>query len=184
VERPHPEIGVCGLSCRLCPSYHSEAASRCAGCTSPARIAVGCPFITCAVKRRDLPGCWACPEGESCGKWQAHRATGRAHDSFVCYQRLEDNIATLRAHAAETFAEQQRERESLLRVMLAEFNDGRSRRRYCVAATVLTIDELSEALEQARAASAGANAKERARALHRSLDAIAERCGYTLTLRK
>lgn len=105
------------------------------------------------------------------------------HDSFVCYQRLEDNIAALRTLGAEAFAESQRKRKALLRRMLAEFNDGRSRRRYCVAATVLTLDELAEVLEAA-GPSAGTDPKERARALHRALDAISERRGYTLTLRR
>ncbi|TEB08592.1 hypothetical protein Psch_02157 [Pelotomaculum schinkii] len=48
----HPEIGVCGLSCRLCPRYHTDTKSKCHGCKSQARIAVGCPFITCAVKKK------------------------------------------------------------------------------------------------------------------------------------
>jgi hypothetical protein len=89
-------------------------------------MAVGCPFITCAVKKKGLAGCWACAQGETCSKWQAHRAAGREHDSFVCYQRLDDNIAFLQAHGADAFAQAQRQREALLRQMLAEFNDGRS----------------------------------------------------------
>jgi len=48
----HPEIGICGLSCRLCPSYHTEGKSRCGGYKSETRLAVGCPFITCAVKKK------------------------------------------------------------------------------------------------------------------------------------
>ncbi len=48
----HLEIGICGLSCRLCPSYSTEAKSRCLGCKSEGRIAVGGPFITCALKNR------------------------------------------------------------------------------------------------------------------------------------
>jgi len=52
------EVGVCGLSCRLCPTYHSKAESKCAGCKSPDRMAVGCPFITCAVKKKGVEFCW------------------------------------------------------------------------------------------------------------------------------
>lgn len=53
----YPEIGICGLSCRLCPSYHIEGKSRCAGCKSANRMAVGCPFITCAVKKKGIEFC-------------------------------------------------------------------------------------------------------------------------------
>lgn len=179
-----PEIGVCGLSCWLCPSYNTEAASRCLGCTSPDRMAVGCPFITCAVKRKGLPGCWACPDGEACAKWQAHRAAGREHDSFVCYQRLEENIACLQSAGPAAFAERQRERAALLRQMLAEFNDGRSKRTYCVAVTVMQPDELAEAMADARGLCAHDDQKQRAQALQRCLQAVAERRGYLLKLRK
>ena len=50
----HPEIGVCGLSCRLCPTYHTAGKSRCRGCKSHTRMAVGCPFITCAIKKKGI----------------------------------------------------------------------------------------------------------------------------------
>jgi hypothetical protein len=47
------EIGVCGLSCRLCPMYLSGGESRCDGWKSASRMIVGCSFITCAVKKPD-----------------------------------------------------------------------------------------------------------------------------------
>jgi hypothetical protein len=50
----YAEVGVCGLSCRLCSMYHTQTESRCAGCKSYARMAVGCPFITCAVKKKGI----------------------------------------------------------------------------------------------------------------------------------
>jgi hypothetical protein len=46
VNIKYPEVGVCGLSRRLYPTYHSRSDSRCAGCKSEARMKVGCPFIT------------------------------------------------------------------------------------------------------------------------------------------
>jgi hypothetical protein len=36
----HIEIGICGLSCRLCPRYHTDGVSRCGGCKSDSRLAV------------------------------------------------------------------------------------------------------------------------------------------------
>ncbi|NJD54065.1 MAG: hypothetical protein FIB07_14500 [Candidatus Methanoperedens sp.] len=37
----YPEIGVCGLSCRLCPRYQSEGESRCFGCKTESRMGAG-----------------------------------------------------------------------------------------------------------------------------------------------
>jgi hypothetical protein len=34
----YPEIGICGLSCRLCPHYHIEGESKGGGCKTESRI--------------------------------------------------------------------------------------------------------------------------------------------------
>ncbi len=180
----YPEIGICGLSCRLCPSYHAQGESRCGGCKSASRMAVGCPFITCAVKKKGIEFCWECEEGETCAKWSAHRKSSRKFDSFVCYQRLEDNIAFIRQNGVEKFGKLQKTRERLLRDMLAGFNDGRSKTYYSIAATVMQIEELNAALSQAKRTSRDLETKEKSAVLHRLLDEIAVSKRYVLKLRK
>ncbi len=180
----HPEIGVCGLSCRLCPSYHTDAKSRCAGCKSEERMAVDCPFIICAVKKKALEFCWECPEDETCDKWGRHREFGRSHDTFKCYQKLESDIAFIRENGVAEFARLQKIREELLREILLHFNEGRSKTYYCIAATVLEIDELKEALAKAGKGSQGLAIKEKSKLLRSIIDEIAARKGYCLKLRK
>lgn len=180
----HPEIGICGLSCRLCPSFHSNSESRCGGCKSPSRMAVGCPFITCAVKNKGIEFCWDCEEGETCAKWRAHRKASRTVDSFVCYQKLEANIAFVQARGLEEFVQAQKTRERWLRKMLDGFNEGRSKTYYSIAATVMEIEELETALSQAKSRSRGLGMKEKSLVLHSILDEIAARKHYNLKLRK
>jgi hypothetical protein len=84
----YPDIGVCGLSCRLCPLYNTEAESKCLGCKSPTRMAVGCSFITCAVKKKEIEFCWDCEENKTCEKWKKHRETGKKSDSFKFIKNL------------------------------------------------------------------------------------------------
>ena len=146
----YPEIGICGLSCRLCPTYNTEATSRCGGCKSESRMAVGYPFITCAVRRKEIEFCWDCEENQACEKWKKHRELGKQYDSFKCYQKLEDDINFIQANGVDRFEEQQRSRERILTEMLREFNEGRSKSYYCIAATVLEIEELRNALDNAR----------------------------------
>ncbi len=184
VKIRYPEVGVCGLSCRLCPSYHSRSDSRCAGCKSETRMKVGCPFITCAVKQRGIEFCWQCPQHEDCPKWRTRRESGKAHDSFVCYQKMEDNIEFIRSKGISAFVKSQQAKERLIRVMLDEFNEGRSKSFYCVAATVMSTPELKHALDQARRQSQGMEVKEKAKTLHSILDGIALEKGYRLNLRK
>ena len=180
----HPEIGVCGLSCRLCPMYHSEAASRCKGCKSEDRMKVGCPFITCAVKRRGIEFCWQCLDHGDCERWQRHRESGRHHDSFVCYQRLENNRAVVEQQGVSALEADTRKREQLLSVMLSQFNEGRSRTFYCIAATVMDIQELAAAITQAREGCPGEDIRERSKVLHAVLRRIAEERNYDLRLRR
>ncbi|MFC1934997.1 DUF3795 domain-containing protein [Chloroflexota bacterium] len=178
------EIGGCGLSCRLCPSYHTEAASRCGGCKSKMRMAVGCPFITCAVKKKGIEFCWDCEESITCEKWGKHRDAGKQHDSFKCYQKLEDDIRFIQKNGVDKFKETQKLREQLLAKILKEFNEGPSKSYYCIAATVLGIEELEEAIDRATKESTGLDIRVKSKVMHLMLDAIAQKNGYSLKLRK
>ena len=147
-------------------------------------MAVGCPFITCAVKKKGLEFCWDCIENKNCEKWKKHRDAGKKFDSFICYQKLEDNIAFIRKNGLDEFERLQKLREKLLKEMLQEFNEGRSKAYYCIAATVLEIEELEAALKQARESSKKLDLKGKARFLHAVLDDVAEKKQYYLKLRK
>jgi len=179
----YTEIGVCGLSCRLCPRYHTETKSKCFGCKSESRMAVGCPFITCAIKHKGVEFCWDCDEYSRCEKWAKRRTFGRRHDSFKCYQRLEEDIAFIQKHRVVAFEKQQKARETILTEMLREFNEGRSKSFYCIAATVMTVDELQEAIARARAESQGLPITAKSKVFHALLDAIGKRRKYCLKLR-
>jgi len=145
----YPEVGICGLSCRLCPTFHTTSKSRCGGCKSAYRMSAGCPFITCAIKKKGIEFCWQCEENETCDKWSIHRLAGKSSDSFKCYQTLEEDIAFIKKNGIEDFIKNQGIRERLLNEMLNEYNEGRSKSYYCIAATVLQIEQLESALFQA-----------------------------------
>ncbi|MDO9326544.1 MAG: DUF3795 domain-containing protein [Methanoregula sp.] len=180
----YPEIGICGLSCRLCPHYHTEGTSRCGGCKTEFRMGAGCPFITCALKKKGIEFCWDCKEHETCEKWAKHRESGKKADSFKCYQTLEDDIAFIQKNGVNEFEKMQKTRELLIKEMLREFNEGRSKRYYCIAATVMETGELEEALIKARTNSDGSEIKEKSRVLHALLDEIARQKNYFLKLRR
>lgn len=179
-----PEIGICGLSCRLCPRYHTEGKSRCGGCKSEYRIAVGCPFITCAIKKKGIEFCWQCKESESCEKWRKHREFSEKHDTFKCYQKLKSDISFIRKNGVNEFEKLQIIKEQILKEIIKDFNEGRSKNYFCIAATVLEIEELEEALDNAKKDSAGLEIKEKSSLLHSIIDEIAERKNYSIYLRK
>lgn len=180
----YPEIGICGLSCKLCPRYHTETKSKCGGCKSENRMAVGCPFITCAVKKKGIEFCWDCEENKTCEKWKKHREFGKQHDTFKCYQKLEDNISFIQKHGVGEFEKVQKTREKLLKEMLQDFNEGRSKNYYCIAVTIFEIEELKKTLTKAKKDSIGLEIKGKSKIIHSILGEIAERKNYCLKLRK
>lgn len=180
----YPEIGICGLSCRVCPNYHRDTNSRCLGCKTESRMAVGCPFITCALHKKEVEFCWDCEESKTCEKWKKHREAGKRADSFKCYQKIEDDIGFIQKNGVPEFVKSQQIREQLLREMLQEFNEGRSKSYYCIVATVLEIDEIKESLAKARADSKGREIKDKSKLLHSLFDEIALQKRYCLKLRK
>jgi hypothetical protein len=164
--------------------YHTEGQNKCGGCKSKFRIAVGCTFITCVFKKKEVEFCWDCKEHVTCEKWIKHRETGKQHDSFKCYQKLEENISFIQKNGIVEFEKLQKKREKLLNVMLQDFNEGRSKRYYCIAATVLEIYELQQVLSKAKEQSRGLERKAKSKVLHSLLDSIAESNNYLLKLRK
>ena len=176
----YPEIGICGLSCRLCPSFNTEAESRCFGCKSESRMAAGCPFITCALKKKGLEFCWDCEESTACEKWKKHREAGKRADSFKCYQKLEEDIRFIQNNGVDEFRNTQIKRQELLKEMLRGFNEGRSKSYYCIAATVLEIEELEYVLEKAKQESDGPDIRKRAKLMRSVLEDMAGRKRYCL----
>jgi hypothetical protein len=144
----------------------------------------GWPFITCALRKKGIEFCWDCEESEPCEKWAKHRESAKKSDSFTCYQTLEDDIACIRKYGADEFEKLQKKREQLLNVMLREYNNGRLKSSYCLAATVMETGELEEALSEAKKNSPGLDCKGKSGVLHAILDKTARQRNYLLKLRK
>lgn len=72
----------------------------------------------------------------------------------------------------------------MLKEMLQNYNEGRSKSYYCIAATVMQIDELKDALIQVKKDAKNLEIKEKSRVLHSMLDEIAQGKNYLLKLRK
>ncbi len=68
--------------------------------------------------------------------------------------------------------------------MLREFNDGRSKSCYCIAANVFEISELQDALTKTKKQIKDLQPKEKAKVMHSILEFISDKKGYILKLRK
>lgn len=182
MKSKYPEIGVCGLSCRLCPGYVMKTKSRCPGCKTKWRLGGPCSLLHCATKR-NVEFCGDCKESKACEKWKRHRAMGKKQDSFKCYQKLEDDIICIQKYGLAEFRRAQKAREKLLWKMLNNFNEGRSKSYYCLVATIFKTEEIEKALKEAKNQSKNLNIKEKAKLLHSIFDGIAQKKKYCLKLR-
>ena len=179
----HVKVGICGLSCRLCPAYHRETKSKCPGCKSEFRMGAACAFQNCALKKKGVEFCGFCEENKTCEKLCKHREMSKKGDSILSYQKVEDNIAFIQKNGIDEFEKEQMAREQLLREMLSEFNEGRSKTFYCIAATVLEIGELETVLKEARAKTKGLYLKAKSKIMHSQLNEVANNKSYILKLR-
>ncbi len=170
--RKYPTIGCCGIDCGLCPRHYTEGTSRCPGCGGEGfeEKHPSCSFITCCVKKCGLEVCAECGEFP-CRKFD--KETGE-HDSFVLHRKVMPNQQLIADIGLEAFLVQQQERIAFLKAALDHYDDGRSKGFYCIAAALLSIESLKEALRRAKD---GEN-------LRFALTRFAEAQGQELMLRK
>jgi hypothetical protein len=141
----HPTIGCCGIDCGLCPRYYTDGSSRCPGCAGDERP-FSCGFITCCVKKHGLPVCAECGE-YPCAKYADREKIEK--DSFVTHKRMFQNQGMIREVGLDAFLAKQAERMAFLDDALGNHNDGRSKGFYCLAAALLTAENLKDALNRA-----------------------------------
>lgn len=147
VKKQCSTLGCCGIDCGLCPRYYTDGASRCPGCCGDGFELVHppCGFVTCCVKKNELEVCAQC-ESFPCGKFD--RGTSE-FDSFVTHRNVIPNQEQIRKSGLPAFLAQQQLRMDSLKHMLDDYDDGRSKSFYCLAAALLSADGLQYALTQA-----------------------------------
>ena len=181
--KTHPTIGACGLDCGLCPRYYTVGTSRCPGCGGPgfSDKHPSCSFITCCVKKKGLEACGQCREFP-CSKFKSEEEYRRVplSSSYPPYGRTLSNLRFIQEKGIGKFATLQRERISLLEVMLERYDDGRSKSFFCKAAALLEPAAVKRSLDEAKAA-AGA---EKTDALRAALTEAALRSGTELKAKK
>ena len=140
-------LGCCGIDCGLCPRYYTEGESRCPGCFGKdfAEKHPPCSLATCCVKKHNLEACGQCKEFP-CKKYENEKIE---KDSFVTHKKMMANQRYVQKNGIEKYIEEQNIRIKILEKMLQEFNDGKSKSYFCIAATLLDIKCLNKSLIEA-----------------------------------
>ncbi len=186
--KQYPTLGCCGLDCGLCPRYYTAGSSRCPGCCGADFFNKhpGCPFITCCVKKNNFEVCAECDDFP-CQKFEFEGKN--AYDSFITHRKTISNLNFIKEKTIEKFLQEQKKRIGLLEIMLENFNDGRSKSFYCIAAALLSIGDLEKALKKSEQKIGKdkielGDMKRRAKIIKGFLNDIAEKEGVELKLRK
>jgi hypothetical protein len=150
--KTYPTIGCCGLDCGLCPRFYTEGHSRCPGCAGPDFFNKhpSCSFITCCVKKKNLEVCGECSEFP-CSKFKSQQEyqQRQGSSSYPPEIKILPNLNFIKEHGIEKFVKQRKNRIKLLKTMIKNFNDGRSRSFFCRAAALLDLKSLTSALNKA-----------------------------------
>ena len=178
--KKYPTIGACGLDCSLCPRYYTQGPSRCPGCCGPDFFSKhpSCSLITCCVKKKKLEVCALC-EDFPCSKFD--KILNSPVDSFLTYRKVRHNLYFIKENGIEKFIERQKKRIKLLETMLNDYDEGRSKSFYCIAAALLSIESLEKSLNNVEKSD---NIKTRAKNLKKILNEMASKEGVELKLRK
>ena len=151
-EKKYPTIGCCGIDCGLCPRHYTEGKSRCPGCLGPKFLEVmgqTCFFISCCFKKKNLETCGECKDFP-CQKFDSDWFGKDSYDSFVTHKKALPNLNLIKNMGFEKFIIQQNKRIIILKDMLANFNDGRSKSNFCLASALLPVQILEKSLDSAK----------------------------------
>ncbi len=178
-EKAFPEIGCCGIDCGLCPRHYTTGASRCPGCGAPGFFEKhpACGVLSCCVAKHGGEVC------ADCGDYPCKRFDRAGHDSFVTHQRMAGNLIDIQSRGMDVFLAQQQQRITALEYLLGDADDGKSKSFYCLACTLLPMDELEAAVDAVRGRS-GLPRQELAHTIRQYLEAAAERSGIELRLHR
>ena len=128
-------LSLCGLNCGLCPMHLD---GHCPGCGG-GEGNQSCKIARCSLEHGNVAYCGDC----SCYPCEKYRHFDN-FDSFITHRRRNTDLERLREIGEAAYNEEQHERAEILQFLLANFNDGRRKTFFCLAANLLELSELRE----------------------------------------
>lgn len=146
-KRKSAIFSLCGLNCCLCPRFHMDGASACPGCGGDDFSAKhpSCAVITCSKKHGFVEYCFACAS-YPCPRYQKPSET----DSFISYKNVLPDQKAAKDNLGE-YLKELTEKQEILRELISNYNDGRSKGFYCLAVNLLPLSALGEIMDEIRA---------------------------------
>lgn len=143
-KREYPLFSLCGLNCCLCPQYHTDGESKCPGCGGENFHLKhpSCPVIKCAREHDNIECCYLCT-AYPCERYK-HISE---KDSFITYRNVLKDFETAKEYGIEQYKKELNEKESILKYLLQNYNDGRRKSFYCLSVNLLGLNDIKEVIK-------------------------------------
>lgn len=169
-------FSLCGLNCSLCPMF---VRGDCGGCFTDSPCYPSCPIAPCSVAHGHVEHCFECPE------YPCKRYDGiDRHDSLISHRNQKKDMEKAKRIGIEAYNAEQLEKKTLLDRMLAEYDDGFHDVFFCLAANMLAVSDLTDALAESDRNCGKMSPHQRAEYLKKQLSACAARRNIPLVLRR
>lgn len=165
---------LCGLNCGLCTMC---LGGYCPGCGG-GKGNQSCAIARCGLDHGGIAYCW------QCGEFPCARYKEDEYGSFITHQNRLRDLENARRTSMEAYHAEQREKCGILHFLLENYNDGRRKTLFALAANLLELEDLREILERLSDKTAGLPLRERAGRAAALCREAAVRRGIDLRLRK
>lgn len=180
-QRQYALFSACGLNCGLCPRYHTDGTSKCPGCGGEnfSLKHPACGVLSCC-QRHGVEYCCMCCE-YPCKKFEGSDNT----DSFITHRNQLTDLNKAKNIGLNAYEAELNIKVELLNSLLTDFDDGRRKSFFCTAVNLLDLQDLKNIVEQINdEIKPGSTLKEKSATASRLLQALAEKRGISLQLRK
>ena len=180
-QRKYPQFSACGLNCGLCPRYHTSGTSKCPGCSGDGFLAKHpkCGVLSCC-QHKNLEYCYQC-DVFPCKKYDGADQS----DSFISHLNQFEDLKKAKNIGIGAYSKELNEKVTILETLLANYDDGRRKSFFCIAVNLLELQDVKRILKQIELEVLPEQSiKERAAIAVRLFQAIADKQGISLSLRK
>lgn len=170
-------FSLCGLNCALCTM---KLDGYCPGCGGGAGNQ-GCAIAKCSLLNGGFKYCSQCVK-YPCEKYD----NIEAFDSFITHRNQLSDMEKAQRIGIEQYHLDLVKKAELLQYLLLNYNDGRHKSFFCIAANLLEAQELEAAIKQISLETCSGNLsiKEKAAVAKRLLQSAAEQRSVELKLHK
>jgi hypothetical protein len=140
--KTHVLAGCCGMSCSLCPRFHTAAKSKCLGCGPDPHCQFCSSFKCCTGKSFET--CADCPESP------CDRIKGLSDwKGFPTEKIWLRHVEEIKDVGLEAWEGEQLQKKEFLEAALAEHDSGRSKRMICLSFLTMSVAEIDDLLRTA-----------------------------------